>query len=1341
MNRTFSHRFNLWAFLALLLCTSSLYGQSGDDAYVINFKSMTYLPFATTSFTKGKVASQKAINGNYYLLMQFNTLPTFMQVEGLKKDGVELLTYYGANAYLATVSSDLIGSNFNKWGVRSLDELPLDAKMSLELLNGDYPDWSLNVSGYIDVTVLKQKDIVFDNALSNLRSSNFEILNEELERFNMVDVRLPIAQMEDLAAENWVEYLQPIEAPLVSFNHKNPQTTRSSSVRSKYNGEAGLSGEGVVVGVGDGGKVFGHIDTEDRINNQTNIYYSSWGAHAFCVTGIIGGAGNLNPWHRGIASSVELITQATSLILQNADSYHQDFGMTLTNNSYGPSSFQCSTTGIYNSSSALVDNSLIGNDEFVHVFAAGNSGDDGCTIYPAPYGTVVRSYASSKNGITVGSIEHRGGLMDFSSCGPTADGRIKPELVTPGWSVLSTSMNNEYIGLHGTSMSAASVTGDLALLSELYSNLNGGDVPRGDLLKAVALNSATDRGNKGPDYAFGFGIPNTNRAAKAIKNGTYFRGSISEGDEAVHTISVPSSIYEVKAMLYWHDPVGSLSASKSLVNDLDFELIDPDNNIVLPWVLDHTPSNVDAPAERMEDHVNNVEQITLEGSEIAPGTYTLKVKGTEIPVGVQDYVIVYSLVKPGVEITYPAGGETFIPGFKNEDIRWDAVGPGKENIVIEYSLDNGNSWVNIPVTARGAELGFATWKPAANLYSSIARIRATIPGVVVHSDVNDIPFKIIGFPQNLTTELICADEMKLSWSPVPNAVSYEVMKKDVYMEVIGRTTMTDFLVSGLSTSDEEWFTVRPIMDDGAKGMPAVAVSSTSSGTGVCPSISDVGVAQIVSPIKNGREYTSLSLDLQAVTIELSNYGNTTVSNFPVEYQINGEPVVSEIFTGSIAAGESMTYTFTTPPLSMLNVGTYSVKAWTTMPGDAGNQNDEAEEVVVKQLANHPVGTSDFPIVENFDSFGSDVLLENSIGMPGLDALDFMTSDLGGRLRVGSDFSPLQSGYSNGLTLDATYPIVEEVTNEMVFTYNLSAVASTLSELELNFDYAQHDQDSNPKNRVYVRGSDTDTWLELYNLDAGKTVSGIFQSAIELDILTVLAAANQSLSSSFQVKFSQAGSTSFNNPLEQDGFTFDNIRLDDGSVLPVELAFFEVEKRGMDGILKWATYSELNNNYFEVQYADEPEKGNELDFKLMGQVRGAGTTTEPQFYQFIDTDKEKKRKRYYRLKQVDFDGTVSYSDVKILNFEVEGSLSLEVFPNPTFGEVNVEIYSELDGPYLIKITDITGKLIDVVERSGVKGEILLEQFTLGAKYPEGYYIIHANVGAITQSFKVLKMAEQ
>ena len=111
-------------------------------------------------------------------------------------------------------------------------------------------------------------------------------------------------------------------------------------------------------------------------------------------------------------------------------------------------------------------------------------------------------------------------------------------------------------------------------------------------------------------------------------------------------------------------------------------------------------------------------------------------------------------------------------------------------------------------------------------------------------------------------------------------------------------------------------------------------------------------------------------------------------------------------------------------------------------------------------------------------------------------------------------------------------------------------------------------------------------------------------------------------------------------------------------VPVELtSFIGVNDNGFVR-LNWTTATEKNNAGFEVQRSTDREK-----FENIGYVNGFGTTAQPQHYTFVDKDIT-SNKYYYRLRQVDYDGTISYSPT----IEVDNltPVSFEVYsnyPNP------------------------------------------------------------------------------
>lgn len=133
-----------------------------------------------------------------------------------------------------------------------------------------------------------------------------------------------------------------------------------------------------------------------------------------------------------------------------------------------------------------------------------------------------------KNILTVGAVNDIPGgytnpsdvvMSSFSGWGPADDGRIKPDIVGNGIGLVSTysTSDNSYAPGSGTSMASPNVCGSLGLLIQHYQGLHGGSSMRAATLKALVIHTADEAGpTDGPDYMFGWGLLNSNKAAEVI---------------------------------------------------------------------------------------------------------------------------------------------------------------------------------------------------------------------------------------------------------------------------------------------------------------------------------------------------------------------------------------------------------------------------------------------------------------------------------------------------------------------------------------------------------------------------------------------------------------------------------------------------------------------------------------------------------------------------------------------------------------------------------------------------------------------------------------------------------
>lgn len=1278
-----------------MICVTEMHGQNQS------IDNSTTKKMQPQQFVEQQQNFQEDILGeDYVVVISFDKIPSKLEMKTLQKAEIELINYQYKNTYLAKVPTKMNASELKKCGIQTLRKYIIKEKLSPEIREGRFPEWAVKSPGTVDVAILLT-DNLEANRLQFIHTFSITHLQTPLRGGDLIIGRIAQNDLQRLTASPMVAHVDAIEPAVERLNHENRILQKVNVLQSNVPGARNLRGEGIYVGIGDGGELGDHIDFNDRVTNYANGTYSSFGAHGDHVAGIVGGAGNVDPLHRGMAPSSNLIIQKTTSIISNAQTYYDNHGMVMTNNSYGVG-YNCETNGTYNYSSNTLDWQMRQMPEMLHVYAAGNSGYSVCGNYPDGYKSVLRYYQSAKNVLTVGNVRQSRELNGGSSKGPVADGRLKPEIVAIGSDVMSTGRDYDYYNGTGTSMASPSTVGTLTLLNERYRELNGGDVPKGGLMKAIACNTADDLGNTGPDYAYGYGLINGRRAAECLENTRYNADSISDGETKTFDITIPSGLGQLKVMLYWHDVEAPAYSAKTLINDLDLKLTTPSNSDYLPWVLNHDTTNVTDLATRKLDTLNNIEQVTLDNP--TAGIYTITIDGSSIPTGPQEFFIVYDYVTTDIVLTYPYGEEGIEPG-STQMIQWDAAVNNTSSFSLEFSDDGGATWDLIEANIAAADRQYSWSVPSATTEEGVIKI---LKNSGSETSQNLVPFYILERPTNLSSTVICEGHLELTWDIVPDVDSYEIytlVGPDMVAidTVASNTYQTETLVIG----EEYWYAVRGMTNEGSKTERSIALRVTAQSGGVCPWDYDLSLLEI-STIKVGRANTSLSLSNAAlIKISLKNLGVNTIDSFEMSYQVDGGNLKSEMIYETLLSGDTLEKIFTTTA-NFANPGTYQLNGFINIPEDVDLTNNETVgSYLVTQLANPPIA---LPYEQNFEGISVSTFTDSIIGLEGIKEWDFKP-DTEGKLNFVSegsnkcleskDFS--NSGTNEGLTV----------------TLNMSNYVG-IEELELSFDYKY----SSPNNLgdgdyIYLRGSDTDSWIEATEL----VLSSDWLSSGQIDLSSILSDNGQQFSSSTQIHFSQGINS---------GYALDNFKIISLAPLPIELTSFTAEKHGMDAILRWETASEFNNHKFEIQVAKSPLPLTDENFKHIGTVLGNGTTTTNHHYTFSDNSPLKSGYRYYRLKQIDFNGNYTYSDIRSVNFGTFTDVA--IFPNPFIGEINIMNLPEKGVLQNIQILNTLGQVVfESTQFEDVK-DLTIE---IDEKLASGTYFLSIQTSEETLTFPIMK----
>ena len=189
-------------------------------------------------------------------------------------------------------------------------------------------------------------------------------------------------------------------------------------------------------------------------------------------------------------------------------------------------------------------------------------------------------------------------------------------------------------------------------------------------------------------------------------------------------------------------------------------------------------------------------------------------------------------------------------------------------------------------------------------------------------------------------------------------------------------------------------------------------------------------------------------------------------------------------------------------------------------------------------------------------------------------------------------------------------------------------------------------------------------------------------------------------------------------------------------VPVELLAFTASVRNSEIQLLWCTASELNNMGFEIERSINDND----NFVTVGFVEGKGSSTEINYYSFIDNPQlSGVNQIYYRLKQVDFDGTFSYSDIVNVSYDVPAEFVLgQNFPNPFNPSTRISYFVPKESYVSIKVYDFLGREVTtLVNETKSTGSYELSFDASGLPSGTYFYTMIADNYTVTKKMIILK----
>ncbi|HMQ05988.1 MAG TPA: lamin tail domain-containing protein [Saprospiraceae bacterium] len=174
-------------------------------------------------------------------------------------------------------------------------------------------------------------------------------------------------------------------------------------------------------------------------------------------------------------------------------------------------------------------------------------------------------------------------------------------------------------------------------------------------------------------------------------------------------------------------------------------------------------------------------------------------------------------------------------------------------------------------------------------------------------------------------------------------------------------------------------------------------------------------------------------------------------------------------------------------------------------------------------------------------------------------------------------------------------------------------------------------------------------------------------------------------------------------------------------LPITMGEFTVKPKDKSHWIEWNTLNETNNDYMLVEHSDDGRNYTEIH-----RTQGAGTTYEKQYYSFL-YEHPVPGINYYRIKQVDYDGRYSYSEVRSMRHDFEEGIV--IYPSYTQGMLNIKTDME---KYSLQVFNTAGKEMKIW--SGLSQNQTIDFNELRA----GIYIVRVTKGSFVHTQRIIKL---